>query len=203
MVGISSAFPPILSPVTLSLNTSDWQKTDISSSYDQRTLKSKLLLTDGGLYDNLGLEALTKADGGYSHAICCDAGAPFEVKADLPKNWISQFFRMTDIMINQQRALRKRKLISDFSGGRLKGAYFGIGSSIDEYQYIDSMTHDSADISSLAKVSTRLKAFSQNDINKLINWGYALSDTAIQKWCPDIVGKVLTERRWPNQGYKL
>ncbi|KXI29593.1 patatin-like phospholipase family protein [Paraglaciecola hydrolytica] len=207
VVGISSAFPPVLSPVTLKVNPADWEKTDISSSHDVVRLKSKLLLTDGGLYDNLGLEAVTKINKEYSHVICCDAGAPLEIKANIATNWAGQFLRMTDIMINQQRALRKRKLISDFENteNQFSGTYLGIGTAINDYKYADSMAKDSEITAALSKISTRLKAFSHHDTYRLINWGYALSDTAVQRWCPELVGQGthVNSRQWPFIDYKL
>lgn len=207
VVGISSAFPPVLSPVTLMVNPNDWEETNISSSHDMVKLKTKLLLTDGGLYDNLGLEALTKGDEEYSHVICCDAGAPFEVKSNVATNWAGQFSRMTDIMMNQQRALRKRKLISDYidKTNLFGGTYLGIGTAINDYKHPDSMTKDNEITASLSKISTRLKAFSESDTRRLINWGYAISDTAILKWCSELIEKdtPINARSWPFDDYKL
>jgi len=165
------------------------------------------LLTDGGLYDNLGLEALTKIDKEYSHVICCDAGAPFEVKSNVATNWAGQFARMTDIMMNQQRALRKRKLISDYidKTNFFSGTYLGIGTAINDYKYSDSMTKDNEITASLSKISTRLKAFSESDTRRLINWGYAISDTAILKWCSELieVDTPIHAKSWPFDDYKL
>jgi NTE family protein len=206
-VGISSAFSPVLSPVTLKVNPADWEKTKISSSHDIDQLKTKLLLTDGGLYDNLGLEALTKGDKEYSHVICCDAGAPFEVKSNIATNWVRQFARMTDIMINQQRALRKRKLISDYidEANLFSGTYLGICTAINDYKYPDSMTKDNEITASLSKISTRLKAFSKSDTCRLINWGYAISDTAVNRWCPELLDlrTQIDKPKWPFTEYKL
>ena len=207
VVGISSAFPPVLSPVTLKVNPNDWEETNISSSHDIDKLKTKLLLTDGGLYDNLGLEALTKGDKEYSHVICCDAGAPFEVKSNIATNWAGQFVRMTDIMINQQRALRKRKLISDYidESNFFGGTYLGIGTAINDYKYPDSMTKDNEITASLSKISTRLKAFSKSDTCRLINWGYAISDTAVNRWCSDLIISTAESdiKKWPFPDYRL
>lgn len=206
VVGISSAFPPVLSPVTLKTKAEDWKKTDLSSSHKSKQLKSKLLLTDGGLYDNLGLEALTKIDGEYSHVICCDAGAPFEIKPKISTNWVNQTIRMTDVMINQQRALRRRKLISDFTNlnNNFGGTYFGIGTTISDYNYKEAMTKGSQITTSLAKLPTRLKAFKKADIYRLINWGYAISDTAINRWSPDLKKPTANySPKWPFEEWKL
>jgi hypothetical protein len=54
-VAASSAFPPFLSPVVLKLNSADF---DPSTKGDLQIepYTSQVVLTDGGVYDNLGLE---------------------------------------------------------------------------------------------------------------------------------------------------
>ncbi|WP_018983675.1 patatin-like phospholipase family protein [Salinimonas chungwhensis] len=197
-VGISSAFPPVLSPVNLQLNPSNWIKTKYSTHNDNKSMLSKMVLTDGGLYDNLGLEAITKTSKKpeYDYVICCDAGAPFEVSENAKTNWISQTARMTEVMINQQRALRKRKLIEDIFEGKFKGTYFGIGNKINDYtesakkqfgRNITPILTDSVSTKSLAKVPTRLKALNNETITELQDWGSALCDVALKCWCNELI----------------
>jgi NTE family protein len=198
VVGISSAFPPILSPVQLKTDPHMWEETPYSKHFDQVELREKLTLTDGGLYDNLGLEAVWKNSGDVSHLLVCDAGAPFKVKPKIKGNWASQLYRMTDLMTDQQRALRKRKLIQNYENEVYGGTYMGIGTQIGDYDFADSMCSDSNGSNSLKYMRTRLNAFTEKEQNQLINWGYAITDTAVRKWCPDIVESSLnTKGQWP------
>src|SRR6185436_4107845 len=58
VVAASSAFPPVLSPVKLELNPNDWRQLPGSYLFGESELKECMLLTDGGVYDNMGLEAI-------------------------------------------------------------------------------------------------------------------------------------------------
>ncbi|MBT8042294.1 MAG: hypothetical protein KJN98_03925, partial [Pontiella sp.] len=203
-VGISSAFPPMLSPVTLRLDPAQWRRSTLkglSEQFDDERLRRKLLLADGGLYDNLGLEAVWK--GNFSHVICCDAGAPFRVARKTRKNWVSQFKRMTDIMVDQQRALRKRILIERYIDGKFGGTYFGLGTEIANYGFDDSMTADSAASAKLQTLRTRLNKFTPEEQGRLMNWGYALADTALRRHASDLLTDELNRRgRWIVPEYK-
>ena len=210
VVGISSAFPPILSPVTLKTEPDHWKRTKYSSYHDDIKLRKKLLLTDGGLYDNMGLEAVWKGKGKYSHVIVCDAGAPFTVKHNIKTNWASQYIRMSDLMINQQRALRKRLLIDNYEAKDKEGnnaiyggTYFGIATKINDYEFEQSMTSDSKVSLSLQHIRTRLNAFTKEEQSHLINWGYALADTAVRKYSSELLKGFGEKGQWPCPEYPL
>ena len=211
VVGISSAFPPILSPVTLKTDPNNWQRTEHSKHFDDIELRKKLELTDGGLYDNLGLEEIWKGKGRYSHVLVCDAGAPFTVTHKVRTNWAGQILRMVDLMTDQQRALRKRRLIANYldvdqSGNHnvYGGTYFGISTEIGDFDFDDSMTSDNDLTASLQKIRTRLNAFSKQEQGHLINWGYALADTAVRKWANELlIEKFNRQGQWPIPEHEL
>jgi NTE family protein len=72
-VAASAAFPPILSPVVLKLNPKDFTPnsgTDLQSD----EFRKRVVLTDGGVYDNLGLETAWKR---YKTILVSDAGGGF------------------------------------------------------------------------------------------------------------------------------
>src|SRR5206468_1074714 len=56
-VAASSAFPPVLSPMEMRLNPADFTP---ASGLDLQVepFTSRVMLTDGGVYDNLGLETV-------------------------------------------------------------------------------------------------------------------------------------------------
>lgn len=200
-VGASSAFPPILSPVILDSSKWEWKKTKHAHLYDYNngSLRNQLTLTDGGLYDNMGLEAIWKNDpespDHFNLVFVCDAGAPLQVgygakpgwfnsilsKTGFNRNWGSQLMRMSDVMIEQQRALRKRQLIENFENKNYGGCYWGITTEIANYKLSKILAKDTETTKSLAQIPTRLTGFSEQDQGYLINWGYALTDAAIRK----------------------
>ena len=67
VVAASSAFPPFLSPYLLRVGPSDFSRV----SAKDKALLANISLTDGGVYDNLGLETVWKA---YRKVLVSDAG---------------------------------------------------------------------------------------------------------------------------------
>ena len=77
-VAASSAFPPFLSPMALALpegSFTNWPGQDSPiGGIDPTPLRARVLLSDGGVYDNQGLEPLIKR---YMTVLVSDGGAPF------------------------------------------------------------------------------------------------------------------------------
>jgi NTE family protein len=186
-VGASSAFPPIFSPVTIRCNPSAWKRLEGAYLYDDIRFRKRLILTDGGVYDNMGLEAVW--NDGFKSVLVCDAGAPWKNIPTPAKNWFGQLLRVFSVVGAQTGALRKRTLIENFlekdaSGNPLHygGTYWGIATEINDYGLSDSMLKDNAKTDVLRNVRTRLNRFSPEEQGNLINWGYALTDTAMRRW---------------------
>lgn len=190
-ISISSGFPPFLSPIIIDSSDWDWN----SSGYEKLPknvldrLRQRLILCDGGLYDNMGLEALWKtgSEQEFGTIFCCDAGAPMSMpwaKKDLKYySWFKQFNRMTDIMINQQRALRKRTFLNNLINGEYKGGYWGIDIRLtdsDRQQFLLEKEFD-RQYSHIKLLETQLKPFSDSDMRKLINLGYCHSDLVLRQ----------------------
>lgn len=206
VVGASSAFPPIFSPVILKHEPSDWQYTKGAFLFRNPIYRKKLILTDGGVYDNMGLEAVWKP-GGFKTVFVCDAGAPWH---DWPKpctNWFSQLLRSATIQGDQSSRLRRRTLVENYKekdqdGEPLKyyGTYWGIQTEINRYEMRDAMTKDNDLTKSLKEVPTRLCKFKPERQGWLINWGYALTDAALRKW---YFRKKQKGGKWPVPEYAI
>jgi NTE family protein len=176
-VAASSAFPPVFSPVKLRAKPEDWEE-PAHSGDDLSLLQGAVVLADGGVYDNMGLEALV---GNVDVVLVSDGGAPFTVTPSLWSNYVSQLGRVRNILIDQTRALRKRWLLDDFTAGRRAGTYWGIGTTIADYR-VGVVAADSPVTRTLASMRTRLHRFSDEEQGRLINWGYALCDAAIRRY---------------------
>lgn len=209
VVAASSAFPPVLSPVELELDPAQWQRLDGAFLFDDVALKKRLMLTDGGVYDNMGLEAIWDRAG---TVLVSDAGAPLDPQASPHTDWTRQAIRVLDIVSEQTRALRRRKLMDDFkqtqhegSGdpgpgeARKKGTYWGIRTRIDAYG-VPALTHDNARTAELMNIRTRLNEFTAQEQGRLINWGYALTDAAMRKYV-DTTAAAATA--WPVPEHRL
>jgi NTE family protein len=174
-VAASSAFPPVFSPIELETDPAMW--TEGRDVPNLHRLRGKVVLSDGGVYDNMGLESLVdNAD----IVLVSDAGARMEVEEDPDGDIVGQMGRVRDILIDQTRALRKRWLISEFEAQRKRGAYWGIGTRIEDYADAAFPFKDTTVTDGLAKVPTRLAKFDDDVRGRLVNWGYVLCDVALR-----------------------
>jgi NTE family protein len=176
-VAASSAFPPVLSPAHLELEPS--QFTDGSGADLQMApYTSEVVLCDGGVYDNLGLETAYKR---YKTILVSDAGGKTQPEPDPKHDWIGHTLRVFDLIDNQVRSLRKRQLINAYVAGERQGAYWGIRTDIAQYGLADALDCPFSKTIQLANVKTRLKRVDQDLQKKLINWGYAVCDAAMRR----------------------
>lgn len=197
VVGASSAFPPVLSPVQIEVDPASWKTFPGAYLFDRSEFKENLVLTDGGVYDNMGLEAIWDR---CETVLVSDAGAPLSMDADPPTEWTQQAIRVLDIVTEQTRALRKRTLIADFQKKVRKGTYWGIRTKIGDYGLPDPFATDSALTQDLAQIRTRLNEFSPTEQGHLINWGYALADAAMRK---HVLSGIAAPTSWPVPEYPL
>ena len=90
-VAASSSFPPFLTATTLKLSPGDFVPDSGTDAYSLDQISIKIVLSDGGVYDNLGLETVWK---NYKQILVSDAGSGF-VPDDKPwHNWASQTYRI-------------------------------------------------------------------------------------------------------------
>jgi NTE family protein len=197
-VAASSAFPPFLSPVIFD-SPGKFEMVDGAIYNGDPAFTQKLYLSDGGVYDNLGLETVWNR---CQTVLVSDAGAPFGIGPTVATDWIKQTLRALDIATDQSRALRKRALIDDYTRKVRAGGYWGIETAIANYHLADAMPCADAKVKPLALMRTRLNPFSDVEQDQLINWGYALCDAAVRAHAPEIIG---TQKppQWPCPGNPL
>jgi NTE family protein len=176
-VAASSAFPPVLSPIVLKLRDSDFTPNS-GDGLQKAPFTSRAILTDGGVYDNLGLETAWKR---YKNILVSDGGGQIEPEPQPKKNWISHLFRIFQIVDNQVRSLRKQQVIESFRNGSRQGTYWGIRTNIVDYNLSDVINCPHNRTMKLARIRTRLKKLDNIVQERLINWGYAVCDAAIRK----------------------
>lgn len=170
-VAASSCFPPVFNPLQIGLDGLDLRD-GLYQQPDRAKLTASAELSDGGVYDNLGLEPVWKT---HETVMVSDGGAVFEAGSG---GFIWQVQRYTSIANRQGGAVRKRWLISNFLSGQMHGAYWGIGSDVDHYRrgavgYSGELVEQV-----IARVRTDLDAFSPAEQMVLENHGYLLADVA-------------------------
>jgi NTE family protein len=196
-VTASSAFPPFLSPVEVKPDPGAFERVDGADLFDQVQYRTRILLTDGGAYDNLGLETVWNR---YDTVLVSDAGAPFGLAVDPETAWHNQVLRALDIATNQSRGLRKRALVDEYQRAVRKGAYWGIDTDIRSYGVADALPVLPRRIQELAGMRTRLDDFSDAEQGRLINWGYAVCDAAMRR---HVTGGAGPSPAWPAPELRL
>lgn len=178
-VAASSAFPPVLSPLRVKLDPSSFEP-QAGSDVTDEAFRREVVLSDGGVYDNLGLQTAFPR---YRTILASDAGEKLEAKADQHGDWARHGVRVALMLLAQVGALRKRQLIASYKRDdreRREGAYWGIRSDVAAYPLADAIAFDHARALELAATPTRLCELAAERQQALINWGYIICDTAIR-----------------------
>ena len=179
-VGASSAFPPVLSPTRIEFAASDWAPASGQATEDlhREPFLTDVVLTDGGVYDNLGLETAWKR---YQTVLVSDGGGKMQPDPEPKGDWVRHAIRINDIIDNQVRSRRKLQVVQSFVSGTRSGAYWGIRTDIGDYGLPDALSCPADKTLVLAETKTRLKRLEPAVQDRLINWGYAVCDAAIRR----------------------
>ena len=188
-VAASSAFPPVLSPMELRLDPDSFAP-ETGRDLQRKPFTSRVILTDGGVYDNLGLETVWKR---LDTIIVSDGGGHMQPEEEPKSDWGRHAYRVLDLVDNQVRSLRKRLLMDSYKSGARKGAYWGILTNIAEYGLADALPCPFDRTLALAATPTRLKRMNDDLQDRLINWGYAVCDAALR----GRMGAALAKPRFP------
>jgi NTE family protein len=161
-VGASSAFPPILSPCELEL--------------PDRTI----YLTDGGVFDNLGVEPILKR---CRTCLFSDGGGTFSEPEKPPTGFLTGTIRVLNTVDVEVRRLRRRQVMDALTSGQRKGGFWAINTDPVRFpRPAASLPCPSAETLKLSRVSTRLAKLPVRRREALVNWGYAATDFALRSY---------------------
>lgn len=178
-VAASSAFPPVLSPMRLKIDPADWDLEDRGPLHEQ-PYTTEVVLSDGGVYDNLGLETAWKR---HTTILVSDGGGQMAPEPKVHSDWARHAIRVNAVIDNQVRNLRKRQTVAGFERGDRDGAYWGIRSHVDDYGPPSGSLPCPPEVTTrLAMTPTRLKEMDDTLQERIVNWGYAICDAAMRRW---------------------
>jgi len=204
-IAASSAFPIAFPPLVLkfergAFNGGELEKHDPGSA-ELDKMRRRVVLTDGGVYDNLGLEPVWKS---HKLVLCSDGGKPFLIDPDPGTVIHSRLLRCQDVIGNQALAVRKRWFIASVdktagNGGHLyDGAYWGIGTEIDLYPR-HGHGYSGPVLDRLRAVRTDFDAFSQAEQLVLMNHGWALADAALRSYLAGSLPATIPDGKVPDK----
>jgi NTE family protein len=157
---------------------------------DRDRLVREIDLSDGGMFDNLGLEPVWRD---HETVLVSDAAPSFKPEPDV--GWLWSALRQGVILLEQATEVRKRWLVSSFISEELRGAYWGIASRPASYElepepeaYSYPLIRDF-----IAPIRIDLDVFSPGEMAVLENHGYLMAEIALHKHAEGLV-----ESPWPQ-----
>lgn len=176
VVAASASFPPYLSPAYITVPRgaiAAERGADLSSG----KYVARLCLTDGGIYDNLGLEPVWKR---YKTILVSDGGAVTPPSPTPWTNWLSQALRVNDIALQQGINMRRRVLQGLERTGQRRVAYWGIADTVDFYGRQNVLAYPADKSREAAQVPTRLTRYRREIRINVMRAGYAHADAALR-----------------------
>lgn len=165
-VAASSAFPPFLSPAFLDLPTADGV--------------TRLTLTDGGVYDNMGIEPVLK---NCATVLVSDGGGAFPRQDRPATDWLLGTVRAMLTIHSEVGRLRRRQVVGALASKRRDGAFWAIDTPPGRFSSpASTLVTPEQQTSALAGSPTRLAAMPAATRHRIVNWGYAAADAALRSY---------------------
>jgi NTE family protein len=192
-VAASAAFPLIFPPLTVHLQNPlvRWSF-DNPPKEERRSLpetEMRVDLVDGGLYDNLGLQA---ASGRCGHIIAIDASLPLDVEQRNHRT-VDGALRSVDVMMSQIVSHSVRRFVEELLRGTRKGVLIRATQAVKHIaavsapgvQTLDPESVagvDPIDVSMLCRIRTDLDSFTQFEADLLRHHGRSLTHAALRRF---------------------
>jgi NTE family protein len=189
----SACFPPFFGPMPVGMPADAFRggTYQAGKSRKRRKVLEKLSLSDGGIYDNMGLEPVwIKA----ATVLVSDGGAPFDYAVGKPP--FRTLLRYASVISKQTQSLRIRMLNGAWNAKPGCGAYDGTRwhlasgkSSKPQRNSPPSSVGYSEDFAKtrIAMIRTDLDSFSEGEMSILENHGYCNADYRLRRSVPQCV----------------
>jgi len=167
-VAASSAFPPVFPPLRLD-----------ASVYPPASACDYVTLSDGGIYDNLGINPALRTRNELDYLIVSDGGKPYTIKIEPTESGAIVLKEGLDIMMEQIRGLEFDRIQHrHIAGLGPKPLWFSIDSTKGQEQ--------NGDAAFASKIGTNLKALSADERGVLARHGAALVASRLQTYAPEL-----------------
>jgi NTE family protein len=167
-VAASSAFPPVFPPLRID-----------QEEYPAACVEY-VSLTDGGVYDNLGVNPLLRTRNALDYVIVSDAGKPFEMDLRPTEAGTGVLLESVDILMEQVRGLQFKRLeLSVHKEGGAKPVWFSIDSEVGQAQ--------DGDAAFASAIRTNLKRLAPAEMVVLGRHAGALLSHRLQTYTPELL----------------
>lgn len=179
-VAASSCFPPFFNPQPIGLSPEQLVDGLDASRHREERVRD-LHLSDGGLYDNMGLEPVWKT---HAVVLVSEGGSTFDAGTDGGLLW--RINRYIEVQGSGGGTVRKRWLISNMVSGVLRGTYWGIGTDVADYKVEAAGYPREITKEQIAEIRTDMDAFTEPERFILENHGYLLAEAAIRRYVKEL-----------------
>lgn len=204
-VGSSAAFPPVFSPVVVPFEGPIQRWTFDRPPQPLEPLEPLpegcVALTDGGVYDNLGIQAATQRCG---RIIAIDAGLPLNVALPFPERgllqrWLAKTgsnLRAVDILMSRTTSLLSSQFVKHLLRGKKEGCLIRIDRTVDYVATVEAgsvpplASHvglSQEDANRLAVLRTDFDRFSPLESALLRFHGYSLTAASVARFQPSLL----------------
>jgi NTE family protein len=180
-VAASSCFPPVFAPMAVGLSPQQDGEGGSGHARPPKRHVDRSHLTDGGTYDNTGVEAVWEDHGTI---LVSDGGGTFDTR--WRNSWLWRLRRYPAIASARVRVVQKRWLFASFRADLFDGTIWGIDEPKWDQQDIDLPGAYPRDLveTVIAQIRTDLDAFSEAEQKVLENHGYLMAEAAIRALTP-------------------
>lgn len=168
-VAASSAFPPVFPPLKLT-----------RQSYSPSSQADYVTLSDGGIYDNLGVNPMLRDRNALDYAIVSDGGKPFVADPSPTESGTIVLKAGLDIMMEQIRGLQF---------DRLQHHHLASRGPCPMWFSIDSVEGQAraGDASFASSIRTNLTKLSRDEMDVLTRHGGALLEKRLRDYAPELL----------------
>lgn len=168
-VAASSAFPPVFPPLRLD-----------AAAYPPAAACDYVTLSDGGLYDNMGVNPALRARNALDYLVVSDGGKPFAIRLGPTESGIVVLKEGLDIMMEQIRGLEFDRIeYRHKAGAGPRPLWFSIDS-------VEGESHP-GDAAFASSIRTDLRALSGAERAVLNRQGGALVESRIRRYAPELI----------------
>lgn len=201
-VAASAAVPGLIGPLPLDATKFKWHKyapggTEPTVPIDP--ISDRISLWDGGVYENLGAEALYKPQEGLrkeiDFLIISDASRPLKLETRRFQLGLPPYkppFRLLDVATEQARALRLRTFVGFLSQNPRAGVVLAMGNTVEQIigkakaerpeRWALKKFLDDQSVRRVASMPTTLRKLSEPEFDSVFRHGYEVAEATFHAY---------------------